>query len=378
MAATNRYPMQRPEGSPSGSPRRAYPKPANTNRPPVRPPMPANDNFPRPLRPPPGMSRRLFGKMLARAVPGLGLLLLASDLYDLWRWIRDEMETRPGQPFGIANYTRRDDLGDCSLGSGSYVNYHFISGFTNLCGGGALATANPGSALAEPYVQAQIYEWWRIFNPTHPARIYSRRWRWDKNPNSDPGYIIPEKPVFFPDPFELPYLPGISPEAMPRPNQPTLPWVPPVRFQPKPNGLPESSTRGHLSPRPTIDSRSVPRPRPAPRGTKERKVKGLTQSAARRFMGRLLSNWSEVGDFLDILHDNLPDHLKTKDATQAEKVQDLYNNWEEVDTAKALQDFVQNEKEDQLLAKGFEQLTKALEGIGIELGSLRIPSGHSF
>lgn len=380
---SNRYPNRnvvaaRPSGSPASVPTRPRPVPANDNRPPIKPPAPANDNFPRNVPKPKNLGTRWIGKALGRLIPGIGIVLTAWELYDLWKQMNDQFML-PGRPMSISGYRRRDEL-ECTV-NGPWDSYMNFASVTGLCGGGFNGSASLPAAISQPFTQAQVYEWWKFINPTQPVRQYSRRHRWDRlaTPGPNPGFIIPPSPVIIP---ELPpFIPYISP-GMPRPGQEIWPFQPPVHL-PRPgwtpgavpgtwsDGRPHGSSRGDYSEKKFPAPNGRPLPRPAPKGTRERKVR-MKISAVRRLMGWLVSNYSEAMDLVEALWDALPEKFRTKDANQKQKLLDLYNHIDDIDVVEGLTNWLQNDREDKIWGHGFQKINEVFEAYGIELPSGRL------
>lgn len=386
---SNRY-ARRPSPSPGDNPRGGRPpSPANDNRPPVRPPPPANDNFPRPrmTRPPlrvvppsSALTRAMMRRALLRLVPIVGWAAMAWDFYQLWLWLRPYM----GDMYwhGPRGYRRRDDLECTPPSPHQYVSRTRFSSQINLCGtAGMVATIPP----AADFTGAQIYEWWTVAPGRSLGRVNMSRVRWDKlptGPYGPPWWVIPapdiEPPVIpIIDPFFPPGRPVLDPPIQPpirrprprpRPRPGTDPWVDP--FNPPNRPPPETSDGGEPSGDP--GGRPTPRPRRPPPGRRERKVR-MRYTDARRFLGWLLSTYSEAMDFMESMYDALHEDYKLSgNPTQAEKLAQLWKYGEHVNMAEAITNYIQNDQEDRISGRAFGRLTEVLEGYGIQLPTLRL------
>ena len=153
----------------------------------------------------------------------------------------------------------------------------------------------------------------------------------------------------------MPY-PRRSPEVRPE----HVPGQPPLHRS-------VNSSRTNDSPGTTTNTgtRFNPRDRPRrpPKGTKERKIKG---NGLLRLFGKGLSTYSEVGDFIESLWDALPERYQTEDAHLGEKMMDLYENINELDIAKAVENLIKNEIEDRIVGK---LIGKTTDTFGNNLGN---------
>lgn len=355
------------------APRRDIPPPRRTYRPPrysptpVRPPLPSNDNHPGARRLPPGLSRQarrsLLRRIGLRAVPILGWALTA---YEVGRLIRGFMNP---EPVAIAPAGRLTPLGytlteDCGTPNGNEYGWMDV---TRSCG----SVTNPsnvplGNNPVDWGVSLRAY-YWKHPLPTDPGyhpdfpRV-GRKERWDRNPVG-------------------PYAP---PGFVPIPDYWPLPGVVPRPFQPMPEPLPEPVRRPRPRPRPQDDPnvlrdpvpspvpapRSWPRPRPARRGERERKVAG--SAGLRRWLGWILSTYSEVGDFIDALYDALPDNVQSRgDRNLAQKFQRIYDNIDKLDLNEAMTNLIENQVTDPKYAEAFNEVQEVFEEFGFDLPDLR-------
>ena len=85
-----------------------------------------------------------------------------------------------------------------------------------------------------------------------------------------------------------------------------------------------------------------------------------------RAFGKGLSTYSEVGDFIESLWDALPERYQTEDAHIGEKMMDLYENINEIDMAKAVENLIKNEIDDRIVGK---LIGKATDTFGNNLGN---------
>jgi len=173
--------------------------------------------------------------------------------------------------------------------------------------------------------------------------------------------IIPD--IWLPPLLEPLPLP-LSPEPLPYP-----------KWRPRDEWLPDSDSRGYDDPRGRVEPEPERDPDPLPRRPRkdvhERKVKAPL-SVWRAIAGKLLSNYSEAGDFVEALFDALPDGVKPKNPTMPEMLQTLYEHYQEIDVAKAIENWVTNNRGDSIWGQGFGVLTDALEAYGLELPTLRL------
>lgn len=378
MAQTNRYPVARASAMPDYRPP-SRPVPANDNFLPRRAPVPANDNWRPPSRPlaPQKLPRpsvaRLLPRMAGRLVPILGWALLAWELYELWRWLRQGQQPNFGS------------TGTCypEPNNGKPHAYSWRSGVSCLpsqphpLNFGPYDFVPPGGGGGQPILvrSAMLFgpAAWQPGNPTNFNEWRDIQWWWYPTPFNGVDPAIPSQiptyiPAFEPDPDFHPWLEPFVPPFMPQP----APLVP-VR-KPPPLVRPEGSSRGNhipvtFTPTPTTSAR----PGLAPKRVKEKKITGPKGSFIRKWGGRLLSEYSEAADVVEALHDALPDEFQAKSgATQYEKLQALYKNHEHLNMADAMQALIENHQEDRIWGRGFAKIQEMFDDYGIDVGSLRL------
>lgn len=370
MSKTNRYPDARggsrnsPRGYQPGFSPRARPKPANDNRPRIRPPIPANDNWkgvPRPGFNPPayvgGLPAAAAWRAAARFLPWVGIAFLLADLL---LWLLQWRMNPPGSA-----YVR------CSPDDPNKMIDHWNSG---VC---AVASPLPTG----PGVWSAGRSWWHTTKPTVPGAQNAyrtvTRTLYPADPGIVPVYVPPRVvPQPLPDPFMLPDPPPwyepLTPPWRPRPE----PESPPIRNRPdRPYTRPEDSEKGEPSSR--ENPRTTENPRRPTRGERETKKKG--SKSFRQFLGEVLSAYSEGSDIIEALHDALPKEFQAKaGANILDQFKALYENPDKIDMVAAAQELWENHQEDRIWGKQFKRMTDAFEGYGIELPSLRGFDGPSF
>lgn len=190
------------------------------------------------------------------------------------------------------------------------------------------------------------------------------------------GFVYPRvapryMPEEFPWPRQLPLPdPAVWPVGVPYPATP-----PAVR----PAGLPRSTTVAGYSVHTSYQQQPRTNPRRAPRGTKERKIRGKNLlHFFSRLLGKILSGYSEVGDFVDSIHDALPKKYQTKDGNMLDKLNDIYENWDKVDMSDAIENLVKNEIEDQIVGRIIGRIDKSFRSVGFQQGitKVQIVSGY--
>lgn len=85
-----------------------------------------------------------------------------------------------------------------------------------------------------------------------------------------------------------------------------------------------------------------------PRGTKERKVHARNMAPG---LWNVANMASEAADFVEAFHDALPPKYRSKDASTAQMLEDLYRHWDKVDMSKALTNLIMNEAKDWAIGK---------------------------
>lgn len=377
---SNRYSgaIQRaPRQSPVSAPRFT---PANDN---IRPrvPLPANDNVPgrgflpdKPPGVPPAIFRRMAMRIALRALPMIGWAWTAFELYRWWRdwqasradvppygWVKTAEAPVPIHFFGHTGTWE---------GSAAWMERSYLLGHVR-------ATPRQISPLDDLNPPQNPHYWWydATFPEGFPERLIAVRSVWQRDlsiPTPDirpPRTIIlpPIAPLPYPDPLPLPLSP--TPVPVPRPvRDPYAPYLSVNLENPNPVGY---------GPSPALPPVETPRLAARPgRREKERKVQ--TSSAMRRFLGRTLSNYSEVGDAVDAFYDALPKRFQNEDdKTIADKMRTLYEHWDKVEMDKAMTNLVRDMVEDPKLAKAFRKMQQEQEKAGLELGGIRGIQGSS-
>lgn len=114
---------------------------------------------------------------------------------------------------------------------------------------------------------------------------------------------------------------------------------------------------------------------PPPKGTKERKTTSKWLVAGVNFF----NSATEIGDFVDVLYDALPYHLKAKYGSTPYllrsvpwklKLQIIYDNFDSIDVSSAVEGYILNEIEDRLYAAKGKLANKAAKAIGKDRGIL--------
>ena len=340
-------------------------------------PVPANDNIPTPAndnwRPPMPKARvnanlpkwstaariaRGSGRVLGRAVPILGWVLTAWDLWNFYQV----------RPEGIEGYelVRR-----CKPGRGVFKQ----NGQANCS---ITIEMDPWlyPATGRPFA---LFEWsddglWGW--PTPTAHQFSPIAEWRRTevsgtPVEDPNVV--QAPQYWPEPWRPPAgRPRTRPRKRPR-QRPSFPGLP---FEPiaEPNGpprtpLPRSQTltitpgiKGQVSSNPYIARRP-----PGP-GVKERKVKSNAPGLL-LMLQKIAHTATEAIDFIDALHDALPKRFQAKgDATPQQKAQAVYRHINEIDVELAIRNLIINHITDSVIGRSNAAVKKWATDNGIILG----------
>lgn len=362
---SNRYPASQRGNIPVGQSRprplpRSFPKPDNDNTPGTRKPRPLPDNDNVPGKRPP-----LRGSLLPRVMRGLlrsSVLGVASIEATDWI-IRNSIL---GRLIGLQYWTQNGDWTvdkKCWPRTGSRW---VVGSYTGSCPFFATVASpypSPEALLAANPTATRIHV--LAPNLTNPARsdsdTYFKR-AVISNPLPAPDLEPRWMPLDVPWPENLP-LPEVEtwPVGVPYPIRP-----PPVRPAAVSGG---NSTRDSSSPgtRPKKDTGFDPFPRRPRKGEKERKIRG---QGLLKIFGAGLSNYSEVGDFIDCIWDALPEQYQTpaKRAGEAihrnsrvhlgDKMMDLYENLDKVDFGEAVKNLVLNQIEDAVVGRLIGRATK--------------------
>lgn len=349
-----RVPPRLPVWRPPPTPMPRYPLP------PARGPMPITSP---PQVPIPGGLGGLVIRGAGRLVPWIGVGMLA---YDVWRWwqgrqgldmrgweVTVECGERPDYPQRFAYHP-------------TYLNY---------CGNGGIGTINNGYGTPQELLadrpNSHAFGYWQERSSISSAfvRKYEKVSE-DAHPegpievNMPSAYLPPVMPYYPPwiDPLQMPIN-----QPMPTPVPPPYRWIP--RRRPNPYRSPtEQSQRGNrVETAPT--PRPYARPRPAGRGTKERKVLSSVATA-------VLTLWSaatEVPDWVDAFYDALPEELREAARREFEgkpnvsiRAYMVYRYFEYVDLNQALQNSLWNIIEDATAGEIHRLLRKAGLGVGFQ------------
>lgn len=385
--STNRYvrggalALPRPDypKGPYAYPKPNYPRnppklfPGNQNRPPYYRPGWPNKLPPRAVRPIPIGSPPIVGGsrflrfMLPRVLPWIGWALLAYDLYELYR-LWKENKSPMGGYISCKQSVPRWQQWSFEAGPACYAYVPV----------GPNGNWGPGSPWLNRFEQTEN----QFRYDTIEAFYFPE----------NPGFTIPAwtgyqplapwlpdidlRPIFPPwiEPLTPPLLPSWPP--VPKPVRVPWPFGEPIRPNPEPQ--PPGEPKGYH--RPTPDVKYYPDPRPngddwptrPPPNVKERKVKFRSNSVARKFLGALISGASEVGDLIDSLYEALPNKLQDAEATIKEKLATIYEHANDIDVAKAMENFIRNHLEDRIIGKWLAEAQEGMEEYGLELGSLRV------
>lgn len=349
-----------------------------------RAPLPANDNFPgrlpkAPSGIPPRIFRRLAGRMLLRGIPIVGWAWTAWELYNLYKDWQAGRYMRP--PVGYTKVAEYDIVYDAILSSpddewGGFVAWtwqDYLPGYPR--------TWYP---TAPDIVRAPHF-WWAEQVPGNPAHapIYGVKERWEWNWTVGDDYALPPKPIFIPyiHPIDIPGVPSLplAPMPVPLPRPVRLPGVvlPPDVHNPDADGYDDPGLKYRRRPRKETsnlpDEEPVQARRPK-RREKERKVTGSNKHL--KFLGWILSQYSELGDLVDAFNDALPDQYKS-DGTLKDKLKNLYQHWDKVSMDQAVQNMVENMVTDPKFAGVFEEMQERQEEFGLDLGGLKGLEGSS-
>lgn len=408
--------------------RPATPKtqPANDNF--RAPPPAANDNLSQ-WRYKPGKVPFGFTRKALRYLPYAGLAFAAYEFVEIYRAMKG---TEPSKNYQFPGYYlaadcgRRPDL----IGASSWAYACAATLLENHTGPGAPATSFPNSATIgyiiwnERQVNSNTWAYQKAlgYAPLPGAT---------RVPNNFNGYPVPGKPpVYVPVVAPTPnYYPAANPEMLPI-GQPA-PTPAPIPFPAiphrNPTGYPQSPAWGNDDPvivienpgaaptkEITVDGVKTTRPRheyrPPRKNEKERKVNATVKGNLGVGVERIISGLTESNDAINAIYDALPDEYKVqmwvvnkapydkywfvgwKDhkfysrygnanryhkevrnkVKPQEKLRQIYKNFEHLDIAKALQNLVINEIQDQAigrLSRGASGINKHLNrGFGIQIG----------
>lgn len=366
--STNRYPARNVPKVPDTRKPKARPKPANDNR-----PRPANDNIPRPALPP-GTGRLLRIALRATRLARLSgpIAMVAGTVLDeLIQGKLDFLTPTANEGFRVPGNWRIRTY--CPKYPGG------------ISGVGAWVYTSGIPPFGSPCIGDQSTTKWNTFAETQPRSNvgYGR-----KN-----GVGVLSERVNFSHSWtaigaaSAPYpelVPLLVPDALPWPEVVPLPrpdqWpvgLPMPAVNPAARGLagrtaatPEgrATDRGSPRRRPAQGPRTA-NPRKPPKGTKETKKtpRGGLAGAVMAGMGKGLSSYSELGDFVESLHEALPKDLQ-KGKNLGEKMRDLYTHLNKIDWEKAVVNLAKNQLEDLVVGSAIGQVT-GKNGLGSHLGN---------
>lgn len=330
----------------SPSPYKPSTKPAGAND---NSPRPANDNRRRPsLRP---LAR------LARLHPAARLMLIAFDNLNLVR--RNEPQvyghtkfaltggwTIHNQCFGVScpqtsrtpeTHMSIGTIFSCTCGTQPTPSWRHISDPRGLENATSIVTwhYNVPGTISGPLAAAATYR-----------RVGTGAWQaWRK-----PVWTMP-KPMPVIDPHLLPIM---LPMQLPLPHPAAVP-----RYFNDPLG--SQRTNGDVRPRFVVRG-------PPPLGTKEKKLRAIGAYAA--IAQKAMQATTEGLDYLDALHDALPDKFKarpkwTKElgwraASPQAKARALYDNFDQINWNEAVKNLIFNEVGDRILGRANAKADKFL------------------
>lgn len=309
----------------------------------------------------PGVGRSKLARGLLRGLPLVGAGLTA---YELWRWY----QTAGSPAVTPADYGFQlccDWGGPMSLYRHVMIN---ASPGTLLCSGGVACGTDmqvptqvmAGNQVPTLPINKQQYLYLgpaRGVPPNFNSRMRYMQ-KWHRVATAATG----ARPAM---PFSA-LKPAVAPQPAP------MPYSEFPRF-PRGIGLPDDSSGAEPQASPPV--RLPPRVRAPRAGEKEAPKRRASRDIAeriRRALGKFLSGASEAGDALDAIYDALPDDVKSKDdKTLADKFWRVYNNAHKVDTRKAMENLVKNDREDRILGPAFGQANENAEDYGFAPWSLK-------
>lgn len=386
--ARPRVPGGRSAGSPAPRPP-ALPRIPNPVYP--APGIPANDNARRLLA---RAMARAAGRLGARALPLLGSALL---LYELYQWY-----FQPGgiEDYEICNTWPPTASGFCGLGNGDGQERYAST---------ASCAASVGCWVGNNTDPAQIG-----FKPNFirsgpnrglfgGGRYNSHETTWQRVgnpaglPQLKPEVNIPvpqQTPISDPSPLDPPPVPSavpwIDPLAIPIGAPQPQPWTAPVPAIPArpvepigdPSANPEAPARGP-GPRPRVRGRRRPgearevaprtgrRQQPSrraqpPRGEKQRKLIGQLPPG---FLSRFINGTTEAADWIDCVWKALPRSYRRGPHTPQQKLQDIYDGWENLNVQLALVNCFREQVEDYIFGRIGRLQATANRRLGVATGS---------
>lgn len=307
------------------------------------------------------------------ALGRVGALVGAAG-FAAWLWAQQ----RPEGPLGIP------DRGQM-LAQGWTEQFYCNPWNSGPWSGGNVLTCTPIFANPPPHDGNPLIDvrfWWDYGIP-HPVlnlRSMEYRARYSWNAGAAHPHALQPRPLY----YGANNAPNWSPDTF-TPPFPLVPWRA-LPYQPVWGG-PEADARANAAPDPAmardwgygVDARSdgststrvnnrsdaVRRP-PGPR-EKEKKVPAST-AARVAFAGlRAIAAYSEANDFVEVLWRAIPRRYRTRGANNAERWEDVWNNWERIELGEALFGYLANEVQDQAIGRA---MGRAREG------ARRLTGGH--
>lgn len=388
---SNRFPTRR---ALAGQQSKSGPKyqPSNDNAPRNRPlkmpgrPLPANDNFPgrlpkAPAGIPPRLYRRLAKRMLLRGIPIIGWAWTAWELYNLWKDWQGYFTELP--PYGWNKVAEWDpDWAD------PYWSQHAEWGATKIWTYqgylGGVSRNNAQTPTTDAFPEASPHYWWKKieYDVTVSQPYNGVASRWERDYSVPDEYILPPRPVFIPFgspvPFGVPMHP-LAPMPVPVPKPIRLPGIsfPGDPHNVDADGYNDPGLKYRRKPKPSTNPVQGEQPSQARRPRRKEKERKVTGSKKHlKFLGWILSQYSEIGDLVDALHGALPKELQVNGPMNA-KLKALYEHWDKVDMTQAVQNMVEDMVTDPKWAGVFEEMQERQEEFGLDLGGLKGLEGSS-
>lgn len=362
---------------------------------------------------PKGVGLKFAGRGLARFVPGVGTVLIAADALQFFQ----QLNSGPNPLFW------QKDI-DC--GYGRYMRWNV---FTN-CGSHITPPNTPPVPITTDPVNTSSIHYWSepLPLPAAPARLtFQRSERWVRISGAPvPTLIAYNVPMVVPisvpflNPAGMPLSPVVGtprpkpwPEAVARPGeQPSADPEGDPAQQPRPGQAPKSRPIWNVPPMPFpitivpgVGSPTAPTPRPSPQtqelivpapgaasaprvNTRNNQAQARNRSPRKREKEKkihvrtvaggawaLINVFIEGLDFLDVIWKALPDEKRSKgNITPYDKAKDVYDHIDEIDIAKAVENYLNNQIEDMIYGTIGKQVAKAQGVIGSPTGLSRVLS----
>ena len=352
----------------------------------------SNDNLPRqraPYRPAKGLApKNPFGKKPKISLPRP---FIGFDDAKLGRWLRlGGLPKMMVQGLAQSYFDRRASevaalqLAWNTAGTTSYCisycnpsfniasNTYWGLGHAIPCGGGTGCLAGQAIVPTEGPFYGEI-GFWREYpigpNATRAEHAASFRWagpRIKTKAEAIARFVQPAvKYALAPNSNPFPWAdPLTDPLSIPWPTPIPFPAIP-ARRRTDTQRIGDESASG---PAPSLRPRAQPNARPAPAELGKREEKrqgGRAANALFGFISGLFHGATELGDFVDAVHEALPKKLQTKDKSLVGKMQAVIDNWRAVDVDQMIKNIVANEVEDRVIGAFMGQLDKA--GFGVSL-----------